>query len=170
MKAADRSNPSGEKRIDRLKYGQHIEGLQLATRASISGGIALATATWLGLAFPIFAFIAAVVVTDLSPAQSRQLGWRQIIGTIIGAICGLALSNWLPQSIWAASLGVMLAMALCHFFNAHSGARIAGFTCGVIIVTSPEAAWQYGVFRMVETLLGVSVAWLVTWLPRLVRT
>jgi uncharacterized membrane protein YgaE (UPF0421/DUF939 family) len=104
-----------------------VGGLRLAVRASSAGGIALLLASLAGLAYPVYAFIAAIVVSDLSPQESRQLGLRQIIGTIVGASCGVPLSLWLPENIWATALGVLIAMSLCTVLRVQSGARLAGF-------------------------------------------
>jgi uncharacterized membrane protein YgaE (UPF0421/DUF939 family) len=146
-----------------------FSGLQLAIRASLSGGIALALASFADLAYPIYAFIAAVVVTDLSPRESRQLGMRQIIGTIAGASCGLLLSLWLPQKIWAAAFGVLIAMSLCTVVKLQSGSRLAGFTCGIIVAGSQGPAWEFAFFRLLETVIGVTVAWIVSWIPKVIR-
>ena len=145
-----------------------LGGLQLAIRAALSGGAALALATLGGFAHPIFSFIAAVVVTDLSPRESRKSGVRQIVGTMIGACCGLVLSLWLPQSIWAAATGVLIAMVLCSVLGAQGGARLAGFTCGIIVTGSQGPPWEFAAFRLAEIALGVVVAWVVSSIPKLI--
>lgn len=146
-----------------------VSGLQLAVRASLAGGIALSLASLAGLTYPVYAFIAAVVVTDLSLQESRQLGLRQLIGTFAGATCGMLLSLWLPQNIWAAALGVLIAMSLCTLLRVQSGARLAGFICGIIVAGSQGPAWEFALFRLLETVMGVSVAWAVSWVPKIVR-
>jgi hypothetical protein len=54
--------------------------IQLSLRATVAAVLSLIAAMWLGLDYPIYAFIAAVIVTDLKPGMSQKLGlaahWR----------------------------------------------------------------------------------------------
>jgi len=56
-----------------MNYRPLVSGLQLALRASVAAGVAIALAQLLGLSHPLYAFLAAVIVTDLAPSQSRKL-------------------------------------------------------------------------------------------------
>src|SRR4051812_11076017 len=56
-----------------------MSGFQLALRAAVAAGLSIAIAQALGLQYPIYAFLAAVIVTDLLPSQSRQLGMRRLL-------------------------------------------------------------------------------------------
>ena len=69
-----------------------VSAVQLSIRAGIAAGLAAWIATRLALEHPLYAFIAEVIATDLSAAQSRKLGLRRIFATAIGGICGAALS------------------------------------------------------------------------------
>ena len=61
-------------------------GLQLATRSAVSATLAFSIAQALKLDYPIFALAAAVIATDLTPARSRELGFRRLIATAIGGL------------------------------------------------------------------------------------
>jgi uncharacterized membrane protein YgaE (UPF0421/DUF939 family) len=152
-----------------VKSKQLLSGLQLAARASVGAGLSMGIATLLGLEYPIYAFIAAVIVTDLSPAQSRQLGLRRIVATIVGAICGAALSFVLPQEAWAIAVGVLVAMLLTQAVGAPDGAKVAGYICGLVVLLHNANPWEYAFFRFIETVLGVIVAWLISYVPKLIR-
>ena len=73
-----------------------LTGVQLAIRAAIGGSVSVAIAQLLELEEPFYAFVAAIIVTDLAPAQSRQLALRRLVATAIGAVCGAVLSQLLP--------------------------------------------------------------------------
>jgi hypothetical protein len=73
-----------------MMLGISTSGLQLAMRAGLAAGLSIAIAQFFKLEYPIYAFIAAVIVTDLSPAQSRRLGFIRIVATVVGALLGAA--------------------------------------------------------------------------------
>ena len=45
-------------------------------------------------------------------------------------------------------------------------ASVAGYVCGLIVLDSHTEPWHYGVYRLVETGLGVIVAWLISYVPK----
>src|SRR3954447_22266137 len=65
--------------------------VQLPLRAGLAAALAQVIAVFLGLPYPALAMVAAILVTDLAPEQSRQLGLRRIGGTLIGAALGAVL-------------------------------------------------------------------------------
>jgi uncharacterized membrane protein YgaE (UPF0421/DUF939 family) len=146
-----------------------IKGAQLAVRASTAASISFAIAQFFALDYPIFAFVAAVIATDLTPQQSRLLGLRRIVATIVGAICGAALSLVLAPAAWTLGLSVLVAMIICHLLGARDGSRVAGYICGLIVLEHSAAPWIYAYHRFIETLLGVLVAWAISYVPKLIR-
>jgi len=141
----------------------------LAFRAGVAGALATWIAMVLSLQYPIYAFIAAVIVTDLSPAQSRRLGLRRILATVIGAVCGAALSQLLGPGPVAVGIAVVVAMLLGTLLGAGDGARVAGYICGIVVLDHTAEPWLYATQRFVETALGVIVAWGISYVPKLVR-
>jgi uncharacterized membrane protein YgaE (UPF0421/DUF939 family) len=147
-----------------------VSAVQLSIRAAIAAGLAAWIATRLALEHPLYAFIAAVIATDLSAAQSRKLGLRRIFATAIGGICGAALSQLLGPGSGAVGLAVFVAMVIGSLLGAGEGTRVAGFICGIVVLEHSAEPWLYGTQRFVETVLGVVIAWVISFLPRLVDT
>ena len=141
----------------------------LASRAGVAGGLATWIAVVLSLQHPIYAVIAAVIVTDLSPAQSRRLGLRRILATVIGAVCGAVLSQLLGSDPVAVGIAVVAAMLLGTLLGAEDGARVAGYICGLVVLDHATDPWLYATQRFVETALGVIVAWGISYVPKLIR-
>lgn len=147
----------------------HIAGLQLAVRAGAAAALSVAAAELLGLQYPIYAMIAAVIVTDLSAAESRKLGQRRLVATVIGAVCGATLSALLPYSAVTLGVGILGAMAASQLLNSTGVARVAGYICGIVLLTHTGDPWLYSALRFVETALGIGVAWLVSYVPKLIQ-
>jgi uncharacterized membrane protein YgaE (UPF0421/DUF939 family) len=144
--------------------------IQLALRSALAAGVSLLGALWLGLQYPVYSFIAAVIVTDLKPGMSQTLGLRRIGATLIGAICGASLTSLLPGGAWAVGIGVFLAMIAAQLLGAGEGARVAGYISGIVLLDHSTAPWSYALFRFLETALGVLVAWSISFVPKLISS
>jgi uncharacterized membrane protein YgaE (UPF0421/DUF939 family) len=129
----------------------------------------LALADLLKFQYPLYAFLAAVIVTDLSPQISRQLGLRRIVSTIIGAIIGAALSQMLPSGPFSVGASILVAMLVCQILRVSEGAKVAGYICGIVVLDASIEPWSYAFYRCVETMLGVVVAWGISYVPKLIQ-
>jgi uncharacterized membrane protein YgaE (UPF0421/DUF939 family) len=147
-----------------------MRGLQLSLRASVAAAVAYALAQFLKLEYPIFALIAAVIVSDLSPARTRRLGVQRLIATVIGVACGIAASITLPGGIISITVSIMAAMLICHVLHAPDSAKVAGYVCGIIVIAYAADPWTYAFYRFVETVIGMAVAWLISLIPKLFAT
>jgi uncharacterized membrane protein YgaE (UPF0421/DUF939 family) len=146
-----------------------ITGLQLSLRAGVAAGLALAIARFLDLQYPIYALIAAVLVMDLSPSKTRKFAAQRLMGTLIGATVGAALSHVLPSGPLAVAVSIALAMLLSSLVHLQDGAKLAGYTCGLVVFAYGAHPWSYAVYRVAETLLGIGTALLVSFVPKLMR-
>ena len=142
----------------------------MSLRAALAAALSLAIARLLQLEFPIYAMIAAVIVIDLSPPETRKLGLRRLAGTIIGSVLGALLAAALPPGALTIGLGIFLAMFLSHLLRLPEAAKIAGYLCAIVLLHYSADPWSYAFWRFVETVLGVCVAALVSLLPKLFRS
>jgi uncharacterized membrane protein YgaE (UPF0421/DUF939 family) len=142
-------------------------GTQLAVRAALGAGISLAIARALNMDTPIFALIAAVIVTDRDPAETRKLAIRRVISTAIGAACGVALAQVLGESSWEAAIAIFIAMVLSIAVTHLGDPKIAAYLCALIIINYNDNPWHYAFSRFIETVLGILVAWAISLVPRL---
>jgi uncharacterized membrane protein YgaE (UPF0421/DUF939 family) len=150
-------------------FGIPTSGLQLALRAGVAAGLSIAIAQFFKLEYPIYAFIAAVIVTDLNPTRSGQLGLIRLVATVVGALLGAALSAAFPPGPATVGVGIVLAMLACHLVRAPEGARVAGYICGLVVFEHASDPLHYAFFRFIETVLGVLIAWAVSYVPKLIR-
>ena len=153
-----------------MKSPVPMTGIQLALRAALAAGLSLAIAQFLQLQFPIYALIAAIIVTDLSPSESTRLGLARLIANVIGAVCGATISMLLPQTSWAFGLSILVAMLSCHLLRTPEVARVAGYTSAIVALSYGSDPWYYAFHRVLETGLGICVAWSISYIPKLIQT
>jgi uncharacterized membrane protein YgaE (UPF0421/DUF939 family) len=144
-------------------------GIQLALRAAVGAGLSLALAQLFKLEHPIYALIAAVIVTDPSPSKTSQLGLRRLVATAAGATCGAALSAVVESGPWGIGLSICAAMLVCALLQVQNSSKVAGYVCGIVVLAHRTDAWSYAFFRFIETTLGIGVAWLISFVPKLFR-
>jgi len=119
--------------------------------------------------FPIYALIAAVIVPALSPSRTSKLGLQRIVATVVGATCGATLRQVFQPSVWAIGLGILVAMLTCNNSRVNDGAKVASYICGIVVVAHGTHPWSYAVLRLTETVLGIAVDWLISFVPKVIQ-
>jgi len=145
-----------------------IQPIQLTTRAAVSAVLAVVIARLLDFQYPIYALIAAVIVTDLSPDMTKKMGARRMVGSFIGAVIGAATIAFVPVNPFTFGLSIAVAMGLSYWIGVSEAARLAGYICGIIVLGLGEHPWVYAFYRLLETLLGVVIALIISFVPKLV--
>jgi uncharacterized membrane protein YgaE (UPF0421/DUF939 family) len=79
------------------------------------------------------------------------------------------LAHFLPPGPWAIGLSVLAAMFLSHLVHLQGAARLTGYVCGGIVVLDHGGhPWSYALYRLMETILGIGEAILVSLVPKLI--
>lgn len=150
-----------------------VVALQVSIRAAVAAALAVAIAQLLGLEFPIYALIAAILVTDLVPAQTRQLALPRLAGTVLGATLGaaltLVLNFWPHVGPLMIGAGVMAAVFLSHVLRMKDAAKVSGYVCGIVLLNHSDGPLKYAAYRLIETLLGIAMAVMVSLVPKLLK-
>jgi len=146
-----------------------IDGLGLSIRAALAAGIALGTARLLRLPHAVFAMIAAVVVTDVTAAKTWELSMPRLTGTVLGAALGAAIDSFASHSAWVIAVTILAAMFITQLLSLPDSAKVAGYVCGIIVLSQDDNPWSYSLYRVAETTLGILAAALVSLVPKLVK-
>ena len=144
-----------------------IPSFQLSVRCALSAAGAVGLAQILHLQYPIYALVGAVIVCDLAPAQTRQLAVRRLWGTVVGATVGAALSTFLSSGAWQVGCSIFVALFLSHLLRLQGAARVTGYICGIVVLDHGDHPWSYALYRLIETVLGLGMALLVSFVPKL---
>lgn len=143
--------------------------LQLSTRAALGATLAYWIAQSLQLDYAIYALVSAIIVTDLSPAESRRQAWRRLAGTVLGAVVGALLTYVQHSGVLAVALGIFIAVFISHLLHLQGAAKITGYVAAIVVLTHTRDPWVYAFYRALETALGIAVALLVSFVPKLMR-
>jgi uncharacterized membrane protein YgaE (UPF0421/DUF939 family) len=144
------------------KYLKNLKpSLFLGLRAALASLLAALVALRLGMDYPIYAVIAAIVVTDNSPHTTWKAGWIRLLGNIIGALLGAVIGIYLGHNPFWMALGVLFAVLLCDLINLKDAQKTTGYITGIVILFHGDSPWQYAWDRFLETSIGLVSAILV---------
>jgi uncharacterized membrane protein YccC len=144
-----------------------LPALQLALRAAVAAGLALAIAEALDFRYPLYVMISAVIVTDLKASETRKLALPRVVGTLAGGLLGAAINTALPTNLWTISSGILIAIFVINLISAPAAAKLGGYVCALVMMDHGDSPWSYALFRTVDTLLGVAAAIAVSFVPKL---
>ena len=74
----------------------------------------------------------------------------------------------MSQGAPAIGLGIFAAMLLSHVLFLSAAAKVAGYVAGIVLLHHSDDPWAYAFARLIETVLGIGVAMLVSFLPRVI--
>jgi uncharacterized membrane protein YgaE (UPF0421/DUF939 family) len=143
--------------------------LQMSVRAAAAAGIAVFAAELMALDFPLYAMIAAVIVTDLSPTRTRELALPRLISTALGGLLGAIFASLGWHGLVAVTPAILVTMFVAHVLRAPDAGRLAGYVCGIVVLAYHADAWWYALFRWIETALGIAVAVAVSLVPKMMQ-
>jgi len=142
------------------------QAIQVSLRAAVAAGLAYWVARLLHADYAIYALVGAIIVTDLSPAMTRRLGWQRMAGTVIGAASGAVLLHVLPIGPIALGVAILVSMLVTYLLRLEpSAARVAGYVAAIVMLAYRADPWHYAFARAWETLLGIGAAQLVGLVP-----
>ena len=131
----------------------------------IKTGIAVALCIWIAqllkFEYPFYSAIAAVIAMQATIEGSLKTGVHRMKGTIVGAVTGYAFALVAVRSPWWTGLGLIVTMTILKFMKWYEAMSIASVVFIAISVNLTGKPLDYAVNRIIDTALGIIVAYLV---------
>lgn len=110
------------------------------------------------------AAIAAITTTMPSVTQSFEAFRRRLFSNIIGGVVAVGLMYTIGNSPVAIGIAVMLTIAILNAIKLSDMISLAVITVVAVMLTTAPNFMLIAVYRVLETFIGVLVAFLVNWL------
>lgn len=134
-------------------------------KTGLAALLAYGLAGLIGLQYGYWAALSAVIVMQLSVADSLQMCWYRLSGTAVGAVIGMAAILAFPETrVWTA-IALFLAVGFCAYMTRYNSRyRMAAITASIVLLASlgQEHRLYFGFERVVEIFIGVTCAFAVS--------
>lgn len=127
-----------------------------ALKAAISVFVCVLIANYFKLKYPFFVVLPAIMPISFSIQETMKAGVNRMLGTVIGALVGLALVLILPSNPTLAAIGIIIIIYLCNFIKWGSSASIAGLVfISIMLGIKGDTPWLYSLDRIFNTFIGI---------------
>lgn len=110
---------------------------------------------------PVFAAIAALLVVQPSLNQSIAKGIERSVGVVAGVVIASALALAFGQATWVVLAAVAAALAVAWLLRMTTGTSNQVAISALLVLSLGAATPGYAVDRVVETLLGALIGFVV---------
>jgi uncharacterized membrane protein YgaE (UPF0421/DUF939 family) len=137
-----------------------------SVKTGIAAVLSVLLADRLGLSYPYWAAISAIVVLGWDSTLTIASCRDRIIGTAIGALLG-----WGTFYVWHghyALYGISIALCIfvCNGLQFEKAGRLAGATLSLIVLVQPDSSpGHVALARFLETGIGIAMALGMSLLP-----
>lgn len=132
-----------------------------AGRTSLAASVCWWLALRLGLHDGYWGAISAIIVLQSNVGATIKASRDRILGTIVGAGFGFSFSL-IGQIPWNYIAAVFLAVTVCGLLGFRNSSRLAGVTVTIVMLVQSESPKSVALDRVIQVVLGIVVALLVT--------
>ena len=112
-------------------------------------------------ALPVFAAIAALLVVQPSLNQSLSKAVERSVGVIAGVVIASVLALAFGQETWVVLAAVVAALILAWLLRMTTGTSNQVAISAILVLALGAATPQYAVDRVLETILGAAIGFIV---------
>ena len=131
-------------------------------KTGLSVLLCLLLAHWLNQPPPVFACMAAIVVTRENMELSLSQGVARILSTIVGCLFAIAIMFISAENaylhILLVSLGCALTIYFCVLIKHPDAAALAGVIFLSLAISHPNDKYTFALLRLAETVAGIVIA------------
>ncbi|HZK84018.1 MAG TPA: aromatic acid exporter family protein [Desulfosporosinus sp.] len=131
----------------------------------IKTGIAVSLCIWIAqllkFEYPFYSAIAAVIAMQATIEGSLKTGLHRMKGTMVGAVTGYVFALVVVNNPWWTGLGLIVTMTILKIMKWQEAMSIASVVFIAISVQLTGKPLDYAVNRILDTALGIIIAYLV---------
>lgn len=132
-------------------------------KTGISASLGLLLAQLFSLRSPVFVIIGAMMSMRASVSESFIMGKDRMLGTLVGAIIGLATSSIFPQNAFFLGIGIIIVIYIHNLLNWKTSISLSTIVFSVIFINTAPGKLAYALNRTLDTFVGISVSMLVNY-------
>jgi uncharacterized membrane protein YgaE (UPF0421/DUF939 family) len=136
--------------------------LVISIRCALAALGSVEVSRYLGLHYPIYALVAAIMVTEYHGEETRKQSATRFMGNSIGIISGGVLSSLLGSQAWVIGLAAFFMILFCYYFGLAIAAKYSAFVAALTVMDHSDTPWLYGRDRIIETIIGIGFAVLMS--------
>lgn len=138
-----------------MKFGWRI------VKTGIAVGLCVLLANLLHLEYPFYSAIAAVITLQATIADSYKQGVNRLKGTLVGAVFGYLFALVAVNNPLWTGLGIIVTFTVLNYMRWTEAMNIASIVFIAITLNLEGQPLNYAFNRLVDTALGIVVAFLV---------
>jgi len=134
-------------------------------KTGLASVLAYVIAEWLHFPFAYWASLSAVIVMQMSVADSIRMCWYRFSGTAVGAAIAAIAILVFPDNQPMTLVAQFLSIAFCAYMTRYNARyKMAAITTTIVFLASlgEPGRLMYGMERVLEIALGVTCAFLVS--------
>jgi uncharacterized membrane protein YgaE (UPF0421/DUF939 family) len=139
-----------------------VRPLIIGLRGACAAIAAIEVSRHFGLVYPIYALVAAILVTEYHGEETRQQSLTRFLGNALGIIAGGVLVTLFGSHSWVIGLAAFIMIIFCYYLNLAAAAKLSAFVAALTVMDHSSTPWQYGMGRISETLIGIGFAVLMS--------
>lgn len=132
-------------------------------KTALSVFLSILISNFVGLDYPFYAAIAALVCMQTTLEKTFITGKNRLLGTAVGALLGFIFASVFPTNAIFSAIGIIVLIYICNKLEWNDAISMAGivFLAIMLNIKDNKHALIYSYKRLLETLIGIVVAFLV---------